>query len=292
MFPNPRFLTIFEPVREAFLDQHGFDPTGVYCQITGRRIGTTDSSELELLIGLVNEVDEGDAEAIADDLAIRVLASMRPSICWNKMRSESLKELRVADPIGTLAYLINRMFAPLNHRKIAITDLLGVYADRIRTYRLLEERGITDATNTILYMLLELDAKWNLDTETPPFNAFDFLRYDITDDHRVEMVQAWYERRIAAYDKKVKADELQSRWFRDGNILAKPAFLDAYIESKPLSKTAAKKQEKKQESDFFAGLLSEIRMGKAETEAEAEAIEPKPAFIPIRKMPARFGVKA
>ena len=292
MFPNPEFLAQFEPIRASFLDQHGFDPTGIYCQVTGKRIGTIDSSEIALLLTVVSEADDGDVEAIADDLAIRTLASMRPGIRWNKMRSETLQQLRVVDPIGTCAYLVNRLFAPLNHRKIGVDMLLGVYADRIRGYQLLEQWGQTDATNTILYMLLELDAKWNLDTESPPFSAYDFFFDCPTMDHRLELLQAWYERRVAAYDKKVKADELQSRWMRSGNILAKPAFLDVYMESKPLSKTAAKKAEKKEEMDFFQGLLSEIRMGRVESEEQAEAVAPKPKFVPIRKMPLSFGVKA
>jgi hypothetical protein len=271
----------------GFEESHGFDPLGIYCQFTGARIGTTTDDEMgALLDSLV-----GDSEEVHDDLAIRILASMRPSIRWNKMRAETLQQMRVADPIGTTAYLINRLFAPLNHRKIGIEELLGYNADRIKAHALLREWGVTDESNTILYMLLELDAKWNLDTESAPFTAYDFFFDAPTMQHRVEMLQAWYERRCDAWEKKQKADEMQIKWSRSGNALAKPAFMDAFVESKPITKTGAIKAKKKEESDFMAGLLSEIMMGKPESEAEVAAIAPKPVLIAIHKTPLAFGIK-
>ena len=272
----------------AFQESYGFDPQGVYCQITGKKIGDFTNSEFDELVESLGSLDP---EEMVDDIAMRVLASMRPSIRWNVMREESLKQMRRTAPIETLSYLVNRMFTPRNWRTMGTAQLLSTYSDRIKGYMLLEKWGISDATNTLLYMLLELDAKWNLETESPPFDAWDFFFSAPTMEHRVEMVQEWYHRRIAAWEKKCKADALQVRWTRDGNVLAKPAFMAEYLAARPLSKTAEKRVEKEQEKKFMAGLLSEILMGRVDNKEEAEAVQPKPAFVPIRKMPMQFGVK-
>lgn len=278
-------------VIETFIAQYSFDPTRIYCQVTGKPIGRFDDEEFDAIVNEVGNDDfkNGDFESAADDLAIRLLASMRPSMRWNKFRDDTLVNMRVKHPVETLAYLVNRFFAPLNHRKIGIEPLLGYYEDRIRSFKAIQEWGVNDGTNTLLYMLLELDAKWNLDTESPPFNCRDFLEAPNM-DARVAMVQGYYTRRVADWDKKMKADETQVRWSRSGSALAKPAFMAAFLDNKPLTQTAIKKAEKKAEKDFFAGVLAEI-MGVKQTPEEFQASEPSPVFVPIRKMPMKFGVK-
>jgi hypothetical protein len=275
---------------DSCVAHHGFDPSGIYCQLTGKRIGSTPMEEFE---SVVNLVGCDSADEIADDIAIRVLASMRPSLKWNKFRAESMAQLRKSDPTEMLSFLLNRLFAPLNHRKIGIDNLLGTYADRIRGFQLLNEWGVTDATNTLLYMLLEVDAKWNLDTESAPFTAYDFFFDAATMEHRVEMVQAWYANRMIAWEKRLKAEEQMTKWYRFGNALAQPAFRDAFMESKPLSPTAIKKAEKDAEKQMFGDLLFEI-MGEPNLAGETKRVpapKPAPTFVPIRKMPLKFGVK-
>lgn len=272
---------------DSFQSSYGFDPSGIYCAATGKRVGSTHIEELESLINLVGGES---AEEIADDIAMRLLASMRPSMKWNKFRAESLAQMRKTDPAETLAYLINRMFAPLNHRKIGIDNLIATYEDKIRAFAIISSWGVNDATNTLTYMLLELDAKWNLDTETPPFNWSEFFLDPESMQHRVDLLQHWYATRIEAWDKRLKAEELQTRWMRHGSALAKPAFMDIWMESKPLSATGIKAAEKKAERDLMAGLLWEI-LGKPKSPEEREAEKPRPVFVPIRKMPMKFGVK-
>lgn len=272
---------------DSFQASYGFDPSGIYCSATGKRVGSTHIEELESLINLIG----GDtAEEIADDIGMRLLASMRPSMKWNKFRAESLAQMRRTDPAETLAYLINRMFAPLNHRKIGIVNLVATYADKVRAFDLISSWGVNDGTNTLMYMLLELDAKWNLDTETPPFSWSEFFLAPPSMQHRVDLLQHWYANRMEAWDKRLKAEELQTRWMRHGSALAKPAFMDIFMESKPLTVTAIKAAEKKVERDLFAGLLWEI-MGKPKTPEELAAEQPRPTFVAIRKMPMKFGVK-
>jgi hypothetical protein len=278
-------------ILDAFHAQYGFDPYGIYCQATGKKVGALFLEEFDSLLNLIRGEGEADAEQIADDLAMRFLASMRPSMKWNKFRAESLAELRKSDPVETLAYLIGRMFAPRNRLTVGITVMMNYLEQRIRAFPIITEWGQTDSTNTLMYMLLEIDAKWNLDTESPPFNWQAFF-IDAPDmDARIAMVQDWYADRMIAWEKRLKAEEQMTKWFRNGHALAQPAFRDIYMESRPLSATAIKKSEKKAESDMMANLLFEI-MGSPTLDGEMQgelAETPKPTFVPIRKTPARFG---
>lgn len=279
----------------AFESSYGFDPSGIYCSVTGKRFASIHIEELESLINLVGgEAADDEIEAIIDDVAMRLLASMRPSMKWNKFREESLAQMRVTDPVETLCYLVNRMFAPLNARKIGIDNLVLNYAERIRAYSLVSSWGVNDETNTLAYMLLELDAKWSLDTEYPPFTWQAFF-IDAPDmESRIAILQSWYADRMVAWEKRLRAEETQTAWTRSGNALSKPAFRDAYMESKPLSATAIKNAEKSAEKQLFGDLLFEI-MGSPNLDGEAtKAIPPKPhpTFVPIRKTPLKFGVKS
>lgn len=277
-------------VIDACIAQYGFDPSGIYCSATGKRVGSTHIEELESVINLIG----GDsAEEIADDLAMRLLASMRPSMKWNKFREESLRQMRKSDAVETLAYLINRMFEPRARLTIGIDAMMNYWEQRIRAFQILTSWGTNDSTNTLTYMLLEIDAKMNLTEETPPFSWTAFF-IDAPDmDARVSMVQDWYADLMERWEKRVKAEELQVRWMRHGSALAKPAFQDAFMESKPPSVTAIKKAAKAAEKQIFDDLLFEI-MGKPTLEGEEQAppkVSVSPVFVPIRKMPKRFGVK-
>jgi hypothetical protein len=99
-----------------FHKDYGFDPFRIYCQVTGKPFATILEEEMDSVLSLVCESND-DADAAAQDLWLRVVASMRPSLKWNKFRSNTLAELRVSDPIETLAYLVNRMFGPHNRRQ-------------------------------------------------------------------------------------------------------------------------------------------------------------------------------
>lgn len=251
------FSILCDNIVATFIDSYHFDPRGIYCQVTGKRIGTTETVEFcELIHSLA-----GDIESMCDDIAIRLLASLRPSLRWNKMRVDSLVEMRKVAPVDTLAYLLNRFFAPLNARKTSLSQLLGVNEDKIRLHTQLTRWGIDSGDmSSIAYMLLELDAKWGLDTEAAPFNCDAFIMAT-THAERREMLAPYYTRRMKDWDAKVKHDEQVTRWHRSGNALAKPAFFAAFMQAQPLSETQKKAAAKRDEKDFFGDILNEV-MGK------------------------------
>src|SRR4051812_5829833 len=100
-----------------FREQFGYDYFRVYCSITGKPFGFLNSEERHSLLSLVCESND-DADGACDDLWLRVIGSMRPSLKWNVWRDrDAMVKLRRTDPRETLAYLINRMFAPHNRLK-------------------------------------------------------------------------------------------------------------------------------------------------------------------------------
>lgn len=259
----------------------GVNPTLQYCQFTGKRIGRTDDSEFESLCLSLS----GDPEEIADDIALRLFASMRPSMRWNKMRAESLKEMRKSAPLETLAYLLNRLFTPINS-----SNLLAIHHDRIRLWNRLEEWGFTESTNTILYYLLEIDAKLGLVTEPVPFSIEMLLDDFESMPLLLEAFEGWYNRRLKEYDKRLKQAEDSNRWFQTGNTLAKPAFYDAFMESKPKSESAKRAEAKREESEFLGKLLFEV-LGKPQIDG-TRTVPPREVErvkMPSTKMPKIFG---
>lgn len=274
-------------VLDAFAVEYGFDPARVYCLVTGKPFGYMFLEELDSVLNIVHE-SNGDVDDAANDLWIRVLASMRPSLKWNKFRTGSLADLRVSDPVETLAYLVNRMFAPHNRLKGGVT--LAHYQERILAWQRIETWGQSDDTNTLMYMLLELDAKMGLDVEMPPFNWLDFFDAESM-KHRVEMVQAWYGNLMQRWEKRLKDEEMSVRWMRHGNVLAKPAFAAAYLESQPLSLTAIKKAEKKASQQVFDAALWEVLGGMLDSHLEPKPDAPKPVVVPLQRVMNPFARK-
>jgi hypothetical protein len=271
-----------------FHKDYGFDPFRIYCQVTGKPFATILEEEMDSVLSLVCESND-DADAAAQDLWLRVVASMRPSLKWNKFRSNTLAELRVSDPIETLAYLVNRMFGPHNRLKGGMT--LSHYEERIKAWQRIKDWGVTDETNTLTYMLLEIDAKMGLDVEMPPFNWLDFFDADSM-KHRVEMTQGWYGQLMVRWEKRIKEEEMSVRWMRHGNVLAKPAFADAYQESKPLTITGIKRAEKQAEKAIFSEALFEV-LGEI---FDSKSMEPRPeapapVLVPLVRVKNPFARK-
>jgi hypothetical protein len=264
----------------AFVADYGFDPLTIYCQVTGKPFARFFDEEQESVLSLVCESND-DADAAAGDLWLRVVSSMRPSLKWNKFSAGSLAELRVSHPIETLAYLINRMFTPHNRFKGGVT--LRHFEERIKAFKEIDSWGQTDDTNTLTYMLLEIDAKMGLDVEMPPFNWQDFFEAESI-KHRVEMVQGWYGQLMERWEKRLKDEELQIKWMRHGNVLAKPAFADAFMESKPLTITGIKKAEKAAEKQIFADAAWDVLSGILDSTAEPKPDAPKPVIVPLKRV--------
>jgi len=275
-------------------DNMGVNPLTVYCQFTGKPCGRMYQDEVEALLN-----PDDDIETAADDLFVRTLASMRPSITWNYMRSDSLEVLMVKQPTETLAYLLNRLFQPSDYGKLPFAARLDDLHTRIRLYDFLANLSQSDHSR-LMQWLIEVDAKMNLTMQSIDLRAVDFMLFF---DKAMESIEAWHAYCMKRYQRSLRLEEDQRRWMK-GNTLARPAFFRSFMEAKPESKTAKGKRVKTQEQleneALFRAVMAEAEleattpMLPATIEAEAKAITSAAAkpSIGVTKLPAFLLKKA
>lgn len=264
-------------------ESYGFEATGVYCLCTGKRIGTFEYDELEDVFATLP--DSGELEMLADDFALRLLASMRPSMRWNKMRVESIAQLRKTAPIETMAYLLIRLMSAPD----SSNGLVGSLDKRIHLFaRLKQLDSSTDAFRDALYKLVDIDARLNLLRQPIPFAWDDLLRIAESVEQLDAMITPWHDSCVKRW-----MNLENERKFREGNGLTRQALYEATFERKPPSMAKVVKERKRSDSEFMTGLLRELvgetRQGVLIKDSEDEPA-PKPV-LPMTRMPAVFAIR-
>lgn len=282
MLEETNQASILSDVVTFMQDNMGINPMTVYCQFTGKPVGRLYQEEVEALLGLSNDV-----ESLADDLMVRTLASMRPSIMWNYMRSESLDQLMQDRPRETLAYLLNRLFQQSDYGKLPLAARLDDLHTRIRLYDFIVGEMEMDTLQRLMQMLIEVDAKMNLTMQTIDLRATDFMLFF---DKAMESIEAWHKFCMKRYERNQRLEEDQRRWMK-GNTLARPAFFRSFMEAKPESKTAKGKRVKTQEQleneALFRAVMAEAEAGASDsTEAALMPAIPATPKAGITKLPA------
>jgi hypothetical protein len=266
---NPKLASLVTYMQ----NEMGINPLRLYCQITGKPIGRIEADELTPFLNNNHDVD-----SIADDLFVRIIASMRPSIHWNVMRESTLEAMAKARPIETLAYLMNRLFQPTEFYKLPLTRRLDDQHQRIKLYAFLETMD-TAKLDSLYTMLIEVDAKMNLSQQQIDLRCVDFMLFL---DESMITINRWYLDCIKRWNRTQQHNETQANWYK-GNTVAKPAFFRDFIEAKPESKTAKSKRVAKAK-DMELDALFDAVMQQAESadpiQAEVEAIAPTPTASP------------
>lgn len=260
-----------ESVLETFANNYGFNHDGVYCQTTGRQIAQADECDIDSLIDML----PGDSEEIADDLAMRICASMRPSILWNKMRSESIQQLAKHRPEEVIAYMVNRIFHPAQASDL--TQHMTAMQNRIKFFDWLEDQPVdSEKMKDVLHILLRVDAV------IPPSEKFKPGKADTSSlESFHKQVMGICETIISAHHAK------SSNAFRRGNPLASSAYRNSFAERAATTPAQVKKQEKRKDQAYLDNLFTSLQ---GESIAPPPP-EPKPVPVASTKMPARFGVK-
>jgi hypothetical protein len=90
---------------EAFAEAYPFMTPGyIYCLFTGAPLAEIESQEWNLLLSMLRGTTP---ESRAHELARRVLASSRPGLLWNHLRTEDISTLKINMPADALAYMLN-----------------------------------------------------------------------------------------------------------------------------------------------------------------------------------------
>ena len=244
-------------------EEMGINPFTIYCQLTGKPIGRIDADELAPFF-------KGDIDEVADDLFVRIIASMRPSIHWNVMRESSLADLAKSRPIETLAYLLNRLFQANDHHKLPTAARLDDQHNRIRMFQFLTDLAI-ESRDELFTLLIEVDAKMNLSQQTIDLRPADFMLF-FTES--LEVIRKFHADCMKRWLRNQKAEEDSRRWYK-GNTMARPAFFQSWMESKPETKTAAKQRVKREADKELLDLFDSVM------EEAAKPVESKPLPLPV-----------
>lgn len=230
-------------LRDHGLATFGVDITAVYCQHTGKKVGTFDDSVIQFAI---DEENTDDDDSLIEALFARTVASMRPSPMLNKPDRVTLLNLAAKYPVDVCTYLINRLHSNrwlATHRNFEILD---PYVARIHAYSRWESLAAAGVDlSPWIHWLLELDAKRNLHDLTPPCIALDKLNnwflsaigdslfYLVTADNHSEMLAAfeqWTFGQLAEFDRRDSQALAQDKWMR-GNSLSQPAYVRSWMEN-------------------------------------------------------------
>ena len=278
----------------AFESAYGYDPSFQYCLFTGKPIGIVNATEFGELIGLLPEHDK------LNNLRTRVLASMRPSMKWNRDALDSLPIMRKAHPVETMAYLLNQLFmVPKGERE----DVLQGHESRIYLFAKLEEwhytygRSLGTVSNSpwdsVLHMLLELNVKFTLKNERAPFALSEFMDLPIESFLVIlmERLRPWHSKRVEFHARQ----EAQAI-YHSMNPGSKKAYFDSFMDQRPeLVKAVSKakveaKAKKRTEMSMFADIFDSIIALDPSILDERAPATAKPASspAPIRKA-ATFG---
>jgi hypothetical protein len=255
-----------QALRQKVLAERGVDIQGIYCLATGKLIGTLDESELRYA---VDEIGIDDEEELMDDLIVRVVASMRPSITMNKPNRFTLRERMERTPVDVLAYLVNRLYG---HRKLL------TYRDGETSFQPLMDRisihtrwtQLADAGLDLkpwIHWLLELDSKMNLHDIIAPKVTLDKsnqwalavsgtpLFMLVTMDNAEALLktfESWTFDRLIEYDKRDRSAIQEANWYR-GNTHAQPAYTRSWLENPEIANRKHAEELKRKKAKAKAG---------------------------------------
>ena len=262
-------MTKLHSFLEVFCSNYpGVDPTATYCLATGRMIGA--NYEVTELV----ESSDMDLEELADDIAMRLFAAMRPGIFWNKMTLRTVGNLQVTRPTETLAWLLNRLMNPPEFKG----SIFAIHHDRILTFQWCESLSAETITR-LVDALLNVDARLNLNAMSDG-PTLDTLLFD-----GVAAIDTFVTQANIKADKREKAMEMQTRWYRDGNTLSRAATVESFFRKRAESPSPAKaaSTEKAKTAIMMDNILAALMTGTATPDSrsvETPKATPAPAATP------------
>lgn len=260
-----------QEVVEAYNTNHSpLELNKLYCSVTGKTIGFVADNAYSALI----ESLTGSPEEIADELEIRLIASMRPSIEWNMMRVESIADMRKTSPNDVLAYILNRFFFPTktNDFNLHCANL----RQRIRCYIMITESMTAEQIKPLLHQALRLDARVALGDE-PKCPSLDLSKPLQILPLLVKLIDSVIENQ-----EKLRKQANAAR----SNALSGKAYYDSFMEHRDTSPEAIARKKKMQDNAYLANVLDSL-MNSPKNDSPAT----KPAAVASTKMPKRFGSK-
>jgi hypothetical protein len=233
-FLSPTEITSVMPAPETISNEsfstYGYDCLQQFCSLTGAPVAQILPSLSKSLIRKSYKDNDGDLEAIVDDLALRALTQCRPSPELVHLTPKAF----IALPIYTqVAYLISRWLNPSSRLTQPGIDLLTIRRAQLRFWPILISNEIPeDILGLFHFRLLEVDASANLiNIPPPPIGSLDrLISIKSFDEFKVYLNSLGHVWEAATHDYSNQA----------GNQLVKAAFLKSFINqsyNKPAKRT-------------------------------------------------------
>lgn len=251
-----------DAVIESMMDTYGLDALGLYCSVTGKPYGNIGHYEM---VDTIRFVDEDDLEAFVDDLAVRMIAGMRPCMNWSRVEPASIEFARHNDKPGLLAYLIHRANESKTQRDQTFSYIMDRNICRIRSYRAIEQLTKDIDTFELMQLLLQADSLGNLHRFNVPMVALNehnrivrckpnavgaismFHYMFLTAEYYpslVTAVRSWVEDILETIDNETRVAMADARFAStQGNRLTVTAYTRSWME-KPVSALSRDRQAK------------------------------------------------
>lgn len=283
------------------------DSQNIYCFATGKPFARIDDLDYAFSIDSIGS----DLETALDELSTRALITMRPSPFWSSISPSAIEFARQNRPRELLSYLMNRMYAPIEHnphKPMSFESNINARLFRCTLWSIIDSTDFAaDQLEQLLFVLLELDTRFNLAKLSKPASVGQaWSESNIA--KLLETLASWRDQLVEKSEKDTR-EAARSAEFWSGSKLTGRAFSKSFMETKPLTRPISKKAAaKKAEEDLFSSILKEMFPGetaiglqpsvpsidpklKAAAMSAAVTSDYKPRnIIQLGKGPIKFGV--
>lgn len=277
-FILPLQFTVHE-VHDYMFEHFGVTPFHQYCSVTGRPYGEITIHELETTIRFL---DNDDLESFCDDLFVRMIAGMRPSLNWSRVEPITIEFARHNDKAGLLSYLVHRVNESKPSADMTFAEMMDRNQKRIKTYRKIATLVEQVDTFELVQLLLQADSFGNLHRFTAPIyqgkvpvlaKLFDESTLDAAHyPALVEQTRKWVESILVILEKESRVAMSDVRAAATyGNRLTTMAYSRSWME-KPVSALtpeARKRKESKADGTWAKRTKRAIAAAKKQEEIDS-----------------------
>jgi hypothetical protein len=280
------------------------DSFTIYCLATGKPIADYNDDERGVVIDAIQHLPLADQ---ADHLERLALSSMRPSLVWMSVTPALVEHMRQVNPTQLMAYLMNRLYASVDTDKrtgkpLSHEDSINARRLRIAMWESIESANLApDQLDAILFVLLDLDSRFNLAKITKPANianAWESWSEDSASQF-IHDLWTWHHKLVVIQNEAERRAKYQAEFWSEGNRMTRTATLEQFKKvvppHMPKKQQVAKTLKQQKAAKLSAGLDFLDELEKSLTVRAAPAPEsvstPKPAVTHPKVKITRFGTK-
>lgn len=277
------------------------DSFTIYCLATGKPIAAIGDDETGVIIDAIQHLPLADQAAHLERLA---LASMRPSLVWMSVTPQLVDHMRESNPLQLLAYLMNRLYHSVDIDKrtgkpLHFESSLNARRARVAMWESIDSCNVpADQIDAILFVLLDLDSRFNLTKIAKPANlqsAWDSWSEDSASQF-IHDLWEWHHKLVASAHEAERRAKYQAEFWSEGNRTTRKALAAQFNKVVPPTLTPAQQVARTKKQQVAARIKAGVdfldELEKSLSVRTAPAFEVNiPAKPATPKRIVRFGVK-